>query len=516
MGRGSLIRLISEQLTSLRPLHIFPLFNLLRVSSTPRAWRQSARHGSMATASSSSLSLAVRQPALFSLQSLQLQLLVLRFVPLRDKLLQLSHLSTAFFRLTPACFSQDGLKISEGDAVTRSAQLQALFSCVRQLTVGTAIPRLLKVPKLGPQIVLPPRLALRLSGFSRLQSLSVQLDQHEWYAAAHSPLDLQDVLTPLSSLPLLHSLSIDATPLRVKHRPARVTGGIRRSVRVSDLVLLSRLPSLRSLTVGDLPLLVGSLSLLCSLPLEHLDLRRAHLGDTEEEAELMPTPALFAPASDVAFSLRRLLLPTASSQLAVAEIRRVLLAYGIDRIGRDDAELRQPAVQLELMQISLDDMREPRLQQLLWSIPSLTQLTVTKALVSGSFPQPASAGLGAPAAALCLGGVRLQYSPFRSFACGRCGLRRLSFGLLRPAAAARNVLAAQPSRYRAHLAGRLPLSAAQAPRTGGGLSWAAGRLLRCTVLRSAAAASHAESDERQPQHGSAGLSAARLSGRRAH
>ena len=164
----------------------------------------------MASASSSSPLSAVLQRRVRSLHLLPLQLveLILRFLSLRDKLQQLSHVSHAFSRLTAACFSEDGLVVrnSVAKALTRSASLQSLLSRIRHLSLRIQ-PRQQKQPGGALRLVEQPQLPLHPNGFSRLQSLSIRLQQP--YEEAVQAIDLRDVLTPLSSLPLLHSLSVE-------------------------------------------------------------------------------------------------------------------------------------------------------------------------------------------------------------------------------------------------------------------------------------------------------------------
>ena len=324
------------------------------------------------------------QPPVFRLWSLPTQLRehVLRFVPLYDKLLQLSHLSHDFPRLTPACFSEDDLELDTVvvRALTRSASLLRLLSRVRHVSVS-AKPWLLERRAGASELSqrgwrsLPPL----LRSFSRLQSLSVRVERDIAPRGSETAVAVQDLLTVLPALPQLSSLCIEG----------RMVGGVRTIVPLSDLALLSsRLPSLRSLTLWSMPLTAGSLSLLCSLPLELLDLRGSSLFVNRK-----PAP----PTADVSFSLRRLHLPQARTDEGNHDIRRVLAAYGIDRIGRPDRELRRQAVQLELVdfnRVAADEPELQGLQQLLWCIPSLTALTLTVTQGTSLSPQPASASAG--------------------------------------------------------------------------------------------------------------------------
>jgi hypothetical protein len=144
----------------------------------------------------------------------------------------------------------------------------------------------------------------------------------------------------------LRSLSLDAVRYRGQVIP------------LSQLALLARLPSLRSLALrglplsAELPLAEGSLSLLCSLPLEHLDLRGCRLKidyhATMHRPDLAPSPV-----AAVSLTLHRLQLPRVDTLGGVAEVRAVLMAYGVDRIGHSSADLRSEAAQLTF--VRLDD-----------------------------------------------------------------------------------------------------------------------------------------------------------------
>ena len=328
---------------------------------------------------------------------MQLLELVLCFLPVVDKLLELTRLSSTFPLLTAACFSEDSLEVSEPVGwnertdrpfTSQSCSVQALLSRIRHLRVY-AEPWHQRRPLRVPALAQPAWLPVGVGGFSRLQSLSIRLQEGSWYEwdgqEEDRPLDLQRVLTPLSSLPLLHSLSIEADAIFC----------FRRTVRCSDVALLSRLPSLRSLTVGTIPLAVGSLSLLCSLPLQHLSMGRATLGlDSEVDEQTQTAAVAPQPGGDVSFSLRRLLLPAMRTVKAEAEVRRVLEAYGILRIDRSIGQRPRQPVQLELVRVNDAGIEE--LQPLLWWIPSLTALRLSVCPGMSLLPQPASAGLRLP------------------------------------------------------------------------------------------------------------------------
>ena len=360
----------------------------------PRCRFRSGQHGgSMASASlpppaaaaTTSASPVIQLPV-HSLLSLPVQLLelVLRFLPLRDKLLQLSRLSSAFPSLTPACFAEDGLTLrrSATRALTRSADLLALLSRVRQLSVYAV--RWSRQERVrAPELEHCARLSFSVAAFSRLQSLSIELQEPSWYAGDESALGLQHVLAPLSSLPQLSSLNVGVKSL---------IDPLRKFVLLSDLALLSNLRSLRSLTLSLL-LPVGSLSLLCSLPLEDLNLSTASFGSYGLALAPVQLPAVAAsPAPHVSFSLRRLRLPSAWSHEAQEEVGRVLAAYGTDRIGRSDAELHRQPVQLE--QVVFNWAVEQ--QTPLWWIPSLTALSLFVTQGTSLLPQHASTGVMLP------------------------------------------------------------------------------------------------------------------------
>jgi hypothetical protein len=117
------------------------------------------------------------QPPVLSLHGLPKQLLelVLRFVPPRDKLLQLTHLSSsAFPALAPAHFSEDSLELNVRavQALHRSASLHSLLSRVSQFSVCTE-----PWPRLdpGPESDAQSMLRLSLHSFSTLQTL------HLWW-----------------------------------------------------------------------------------------------------------------------------------------------------------------------------------------------------------------------------------------------------------------------------------------------------------------------------------------------
>ena len=313
---------------------------------------------------------------------MQLLELVLRFLPLRDKLLRLRHLSSAFPSLTPACFTEDGLTLrrSATRALTRSADLLSLLSRVRQLSVYAV--RWSRQERVrAPELEHCAWLSFSVAGFSRLQSLSVcLLDDRDWYAEDKSVLGLQHVLAPLSSLPQLRSLRIDVKPAVRSHF---------RFVPLSNLALLSDLRALRSLALSLL-LPVGSLSLLCSLPLEHLDLSQACLDSRELRiAQVQPPDVAASRPLPVSFSLRLLQVPLLPTAEATEEVKRVLAAYGIDRHGRA-GEAVQPA-QLEFVHLRYN---HEQLLESLWGIPSLTALPLTVSLGTRLSPQPASASAG--------------------------------------------------------------------------------------------------------------------------
>jgi hypothetical protein len=128
-------------------------------------------------------------------------------------------------------------------------------------------------------------------------------------AGEQGPLDLQDVLKPLSSLPLLHSLSIEM----------KSEGPSDQRIIWWRLALLSGLRSLRSLTLRDIPLPAGALSLLCSLPLEHLDLRGVRLGiNSQYDADIHWLDLSTPHVANVSFSLRGLQLPDVHTVQAMA------------------------------------------------------------------------------------------------------------------------------------------------------------------------------------------------------
>ena len=325
------------------------------------------------------------QPPVFRLQSLPVQLRehALSFVPLRDKLLQLAHLSHDFGRLTPACFSENGLELSAAAVMvlTQSASLRRLLSRVRDVSVSTEHwrqERRAGASELAQSV--PPLLRL----FSQLQTLSVEVDT-PWGRRHETVIALWDVLPSLPQLPLLRSLSIGGQSV----------GRKRRVISLSELALLSGLPSLRSLTLRNMPLPAGSLSLLCSLPLEHLDLRDADLGDGPghlRDARPVMTDEPAPLTAGVSSTLRRLHLPD-PCWWREQEIRRVLAAFGSDRIGR---ELRRRPVQLELADIRHGAAVRTELQQLQLRIPSLTAISLVVAPGVSLSLQPASAGLMLP------------------------------------------------------------------------------------------------------------------------
>ena len=328
------------------------------------------------------------QPPVFRLRSLPTQLRehVLRFLPLYDKLLQLSHLSRDFPRLTPACFSEDDLELDTVvvRALTRSASLLRLLSRVRHVSVSAERWRQGRRAD-GWELAHCGSVPSLLRCFSQVQRLSVEVDE-DWPKERETAIGLQDVLTSLPQLPLLHSLCVTGEPDRRS----------RRVIPLSELALLAELPSLRSVTLCSMLLAAGSLSLLCSSPLEHLDLRYANLDGAHDmrgrgRPDMTDEPA--PPAVDVSFILRRLQLPDPCSPQARKEVRRVLAAYGIDGIGRRDAELRRQHVQLELVDFWRSGGRAvtPELQQLQLRIPSLTALTLNVSLGTSLCPLSPSA-----------------------------------------------------------------------------------------------------------------------------
>jgi hypothetical protein len=110
---------------------------------------------------------------------MQLLELVLRFLPLRDKLLQVTHLSHAFPPLTAGCFSEDGLKVDTAAVKARiagSPTLQSLLSHLRQLTVCAERWSAKEWAK-QPLLKHSARLPFSLSAFSRLQSLTIRLEE---------------------------------------------------------------------------------------------------------------------------------------------------------------------------------------------------------------------------------------------------------------------------------------------------------------------------------------------------
>jgi hypothetical protein len=121
----------------------------------------------MASDSSPPPSLAVMSPAAPSLQTLQMQLLelILRFLPMYDKLRHLTRLSSSFPPLTPACFSEDSLKVSSltVKALACSGNARSLLSRLRQLDVHA-------VPQRGEGLTgrQPPRLLVSVEAFTRL------------------------------------------------------------------------------------------------------------------------------------------------------------------------------------------------------------------------------------------------------------------------------------------------------------------------------------------------------------
>ena len=318
-----------------------------------------------------------------SLHSLSMPLLelILRFLPLRDKLMQLSRLSSAFPSLTPACFAEDSFRVRRSaiKALNRSSALLALLSRVRQLSVyAVRWPR--RERARVAELEQSAQLSFSVAAFSRLQSLSIRLGDDSWYAGDEGALRLQHVLTPLSSLPQLRSLRIDMKANQQSYL---------RFIPLSDLALLSDLRALRSLALS-LRLPVGSLSLLCSLPLEHLDLSQACLDSYELGfAQFQPPGVAASQPLPVSFSLRRLKLPLLTTSRAKEEAKRVLAAYGINRSGRAEEEA-QPA-ELEIVHLFGD---HEQLRELLWRIPSLTALTLIVSLGTRLSPQPAPASAG--------------------------------------------------------------------------------------------------------------------------
>jgi hypothetical protein len=175
--------------------------------------------------------------------------LVLRFLPPRDKLLQLTHVSRAFPLLTAACSTEDCVTVDKpaARALSRSASLQSLLRHARQLSVrAVRWPREQRVrePELEESARLPPQ-------SQRIQQAAVA--DHPTGGEQLAPWATRQCARPaarsdsLSSLPLLHSLSLDAKPK---------TDGLFRFVGLSDVALMSGLRSLRSLTVNSVPLAV--------------------------------------------------------------------------------------------------------------------------------------------------------------------------------------------------------------------------------------------------------------------
>jgi hypothetical protein len=304
--------------------------------------------------------------------------LVLRFIPLRDKLMQLTHLSSACPLLTAGCFSEDRLRgsMETVKALTDSASLQSLLSRVRHLSASA----------LQWQLI-----SCSLIEFNRLQSVDIEL-HHSPRLEGDCGKDVRDVLMSLSSLPLLHSLTLEVPPFGQRHGGGR--GRIHTLAR-PDIALLSGLRSLQLLTLRHISLAEGALYTLCALPLQQLDLRlvsgvddgNVYVEDDDDDAQLR-RPALAAPQMfDVSCSLRRLHLP--APHALQAEVRQVLAAFG------NDAALRRQPVQLEHVEIGYT-YRDQELQQLLLRIPSLTELRLVVTQGSSLLSQPASVGLMLP------------------------------------------------------------------------------------------------------------------------
>ena len=298
-------------------------------------------------------------PAL-SLQTLLPPLLelILRFLPLGEKVVQLSHLSSSFRPLTPACFSDDALDLTKkavSAAVSRPS-LSSLLSRVRGVSVTASCSWSRGGRHVEPTLQ-SPRLEPAVSAFTGLRSIKVHLSS--W---GESRGDLTGPITALAPLTQLQTLAL------CNGRQYHTQRDDELAILPSALLCLSQLQSLRSLTLSGVALHPGSLLFLCSLPLEELQLSQS---DFVRSAEPAAGP-FSAPPS--ALTLRSLSLPAlhASAQ-GREEALRAVAAYGADRSA--DEQRAQP-VQLSWLECSTAADSDEEMQRLLCSVPSLTQLSL--------------------------------------------------------------------------------------------------------------------------------------------
>ena len=220
-------------------------------------------------------------PAL-SLQALLPPLLelILRFLPLGEKVVQLSHLSSSFRPLTPACFSDDALDLTKeavSSAVSRPS-LSSLLSRVRAVSVTASCSCWSRSGRHARSTLQLPQLEISVTEFTGLRSVDMHL--RVW---GDSRGDLTDPLTSLSSLTQLQSLALYNVRQYHSHHDEL-------PLVPSALLCLSQLHSLRSLTLTDLMLHPGSLLFLCSLPLEELQLSQSDFVRSAEPALPVRSP----------------------------------------------------------------------------------------------------------------------------------------------------------------------------------------------------------------------------------
>ena len=191
---------------------------------------------------------------------------ILCFLPFSDKLVHLTHVTRAFPALLPLHFADNEVKVGKKvvDALYSSSKLLSLLAQSRAVLMSTgalqgSTQRALSLfqPQLGGLLVFP---ALQMLTFRLFTSKAI--DRH------HLQTLMDGVFRHVTPFAQLHTLEF-----------------YRKSQHVWRFALspLLNLPALRRVKLNGIPLMVETLSMLCSLQVETLDLEGSTLTPSPEE-----------------------------------------------------------------------------------------------------------------------------------------------------------------------------------------------------------------------------------------